>query len=53
MSVAPLLILLVLPVLIERFSRQVARSDRGAHGRDVGHHHPPPPPPAPEPEPVA
>ena len=40
MSLAPMLILLVLPVLIERFSRQVARSDRGAHGRDVGHDHP-------------
>jgi cobalt-zinc-cadmium resistance protein CzcA len=39
MTLAPMLILLVLPVLIEQFSRQVARADRGAHGRDVGHHH--------------
>jgi len=38
MSLAPLLILLVLPVLIERFSTQVSRDDRGAHGHDVGHH---------------
>jgi cobalt-zinc-cadmium resistance protein CzcA len=37
MSLAPLLILLVLPVLIDRFSRRVQPSDRGAHGRDVSH----------------
>ncbi len=46
MSLAPLLILLVLPVLIDRFSTQIARDDRGAHGRDVGHH-----PPRTDPEP--
>jgi cobalt-zinc-cadmium resistance protein CzcA len=50
MSLAPILILLVLPVLIELFSTQVSRNDRGAHGRDVGHHpHPPAPDGAPEP----
>ncbi|WP_404369731.1 efflux RND transporter permease subunit [Sphingomonas sp. MMS24-J45] len=38
MTLAPLLILLVLPVLIDRFSRRVKPADRGAHGRDVGHH---------------
>jgi cobalt-zinc-cadmium resistance protein CzcA len=38
MTLAPLLILLVLPALIERFSHHVSREDRGAHGRDVGHH---------------
>jgi len=45
MSLAPVLILLVLPVLIEHFSTQISRNDRGAHGRDVGHHphHPHPP----------
>ncbi len=37
MTVAPLLILLVLPALIERFSRHVGLQDRGAHGRFVGH----------------
>jgi len=37
MTVAPLLILLVLPALIERFSRHVGLHDRGAHGRFVGH----------------
>jgi cobalt-zinc-cadmium resistance protein CzcA len=37
MTLAPVLILLVLPVLIERFSRRVAPANRGAHGRDVGH----------------
>ena len=43
MTLAPLLILLVLPVLIDRFSRHVGVHDRGAHGRDVGHHpHPAP-----------
>ena len=43
MTLAPLLILLVLPVLIDRFSRHVGLHDRGAHGRDVGHHpHPAP-----------
>ncbi|MDX5985291.1 efflux RND transporter permease subunit [Sphingomonas echinoides] len=41
MTLAPLLILLVLPVLIDRFSRRVPPGDRGAHGRDVGHHQPP------------
>ncbi|WP_267381189.1 MULTISPECIES: CusA/CzcA family heavy metal efflux RND transporter [unclassified Sphingomonas] len=38
MTLAPLLILLVLPTLIDRFSRHVDPEDRGAHGRDVGHH---------------
>lgn len=38
MTLAPLLILLVLPVLIARFSRRVPPDDRGAHGQDVGHH---------------
>uniref|UniRef100_UPI0035CBC9B0 efflux RND transporter permease subunit n=1 Tax=uncultured Sphingomonas sp. TaxID=158754 RepID=UPI0035CBC9B0 len=38
MSLAPVLILLVLPVLIDLFSRRVSPEDRGAHGRDVGHH---------------
>lgn len=38
MTLAPLLMLLVLPALIDRFSRHVSREDRGAHGRDVGHH---------------
>ena len=37
MTLAPLLILLVLPVLIARFSRHVGPHDRGAHGRYVGH----------------
>jgi cobalt-zinc-cadmium resistance protein CzcA len=42
MTLAPLLILLVLPVLIDRFSRHVGLHDRGAHGRYVGHVvHPP------------
>ena len=42
MALAPLLILLVLPALIDRFSRHVGLHDRGAHGRYVGHepHHP-------------
>lgn len=39
MTLAPLLILLVLPVLIARFSRHVGPHDRGAHGQDIGHHH--------------
>ncbi|MDB5715322.1 MAG: efflux transporter permease subunit [Sphingomonadales bacterium] len=39
MALAPILILLVLPVLIDRFSRHVNPEDRGAHGRDVGHAH--------------
>ncbi|MDP1027926.1 CusA/CzcA family heavy metal efflux RND transporter [Sphingomonas sp. KR1UV-12] len=39
MTLAPILILLVLPVLIDRFSRRVPPDERGAHGRDVGHHH--------------
>ncbi len=38
MTLAPLLILLVLPVLIDRFSHHVSPEDRGAHGRDIGHH---------------
>ena len=38
MTLAPILILLVLPVLIDLFSHRVAPEDRGAHGRDVGHH---------------
>ena len=37
MTLAPILILLVLPVLIDRFSKRVPPEDRGAHGRDVGH----------------
>jgi len=38
MTLAPILILLVLPVLIDRFSKRVPPEDRGAHGRDVGRH---------------
>ena len=38
MTLAPLLILLVLPVLIDKFSRHVGMHERGAHGRDIGHH---------------
>ena len=38
MTLAPLLILLLLPVLIDQFSRRVKPEDRGAHGRDGGHH---------------
>ena len=38
MTLAPVLILLLLPVLIARFSHRVPPVDRGAHGRDVGHH---------------
>ncbi|WP_176593720.1 CusA/CzcA family heavy metal efflux RND transporter [Sphingobium sp. EM0848] len=38
MTLAPALILLVLPALVDRFSRHVSPEDRGAHGRDVGHH---------------
>lgn len=37
MTLAPVLILLVLPVLIRMFSRHVAPRDRGAHGRDMRH----------------
>ncbi|GAA0308580.1 CusA/CzcA family heavy metal efflux RND transporter [Sphingomonas oligophenolica] len=37
MTLAPVLILLLLPVLIDRFSRRIARHDQGAHGRYVGH----------------
>lgn len=37
MTLAPALILLILPVLIDRYSRRVPPADRGAHGRDVGH----------------
>ena len=47
MTLAPVLILLVLPVLIDRFSRRVGMHDRGAHGHDVGHH------PLGHPEPMA
>ena len=39
MTLAPVLILLVLPVLIDRFSRHIAPADRGAHGRDMSHRH--------------
>ena len=46
MTLAPVLILLVLPVLIARFSRRVSVHDRGAHGRFVGHEHPTPEEPA-------
>ncbi|MEO9130377.1 MAG: efflux RND transporter permease subunit, partial [Sphingomonas sp.] len=38
MTLAPVLILLVLPVLIDRFSKRIPPEDRGAHGRNVGHH---------------
>jgi cobalt-zinc-cadmium resistance protein CzcA len=38
MTLAPILILLVLPVLIDLFSHRVPPEDRGAHGRNVGHH---------------
>ena len=38
MSLAPILILLVLPVLIARFSRHVCPEDRGAHGQEIIHH---------------
>ena len=38
MTLAPLLILLVLPALVERFSLHLPREDRGPHGRDIGHH---------------
>ena len=37
MALAPLLILLVLPVLVEKFSRHVGPNDRGAHGSDPHH----------------
>ena len=37
MTLAPILILMVLPALVERFSLHLPRADRGAHGRDVGH----------------
>jgi heavy metal efflux system protein len=37
MTLAPILILLVLPVLVEKFSRHVGPGDRGAHGRDPHH----------------
>jgi cobalt-zinc-cadmium resistance protein CzcA len=40
MTLAPVLILLILPVLIDRFSKRVPPGDRGAHGRDVGHRAP-------------
>ena len=40
MTLAPVLILLVLPVLIAHFSRRIPPHDRGAHGRDVGHYPP-------------
>jgi cobalt-zinc-cadmium resistance protein CzcA len=38
MTLAPVLILLVLPVLVQRFSAHLRPADRGAHGRDIGHH---------------
>jgi len=38
MTLAPLLILLVLPALVERFSLHLPPEDRGPHGRDIGHH---------------
>ncbi|WP_421854466.1 efflux RND transporter permease subunit [Novosphingobium sp.] len=38
MALAPLLILLVLPALVERFSLHLPEEDRGPHGRDIGHH---------------
>ncbi|MBS0481967.1 MAG: efflux RND transporter permease subunit [Proteobacteria bacterium] len=38
MSLAPILILLVLPALVERFSLHLPREDRGPHGRDIGPH---------------
>lgn len=38
MTLAPVLILLVLPALVERFSLHLPREDRGPHGRDIGHH---------------
>ncbi len=38
MALAPLLILLVLPALVERFSLHLPAEDRGPHGRDIGHH---------------
>jgi len=37
MTLAPILILLVLPVLVEKFSRHVGPNDRGAHGSDPHH----------------
>jgi cobalt-zinc-cadmium resistance protein CzcA len=37
MTLAPVLILLVLPVLIRKYSRHVSPRDRGAHGRDMSH----------------
>jgi cobalt-zinc-cadmium resistance protein CzcA len=37
MTLAPILILLVLPVLVEKFSRHVGPNERGAHGRDPHH----------------
>ena len=40
MTLAPVLILLVLPALIARFSHHVGADDRGAHGRFVGHEAP-------------
>lgn len=38
MTLAPLLILLVLPALVERFSLHLPPEDRGPHERDIGHH---------------
>jgi cobalt-zinc-cadmium resistance protein CzcA len=38
MMLAPILILLVLPPLVQRFSAHLSRGDRGPHGRDIGHH---------------
>jgi cobalt-zinc-cadmium resistance protein CzcA len=42
MLLAPVLILLVLPPLVQRFSAHLSRVDRGPHGRDIGHHQPEP-----------
>ena len=39
-SCALVLVYLILPVLIDRFSKRVPPEDRGAHSRDVGHHAP-------------
>lgn len=37
MTLAPLFVLLVLPVMVERFSLHLSPADRGAHGRDIHH----------------
>ncbi len=38
MALAPVLILLVMPVLIDRFSRHVSPEERGPHGHALPHH---------------